>query len=84
MKEFADKYLKDSPELQDMVYQGYIVDIKMRYLKWDELMRIQGFPEDYKLIGSQADKKKHIGNSVCPIIAQKIIDCLAMTNLKAA
>ena len=45
-----------------VLYQ--IVDIKMRMLKIPELKRIMGFPEDYVLIGTQAEKKKYIGNAV--------------------
>lgn len=60
-------YKDDSPTMvkikQFMAYYG-IVDIKMRMLLVRELLRIQGFPKDYKLIGNQTDKKKFIGNSV--------------------
>lgn len=45
-----------------VLYQ--IVDIKMRMLKIPELKRIMGFPENYVLIGTQADQKKFIGNAV--------------------
>lgn len=41
-----------------------IVDIKMRMLKIPELLQIQGFPKDYKLIGNQTEQKKYIGNAV--------------------
>ena len=41
-----------------------IIDIKMRMLKIAELKRIMGFPEDYTLIGTQAEQKKFIGNAV--------------------
>ncbi len=41
-----------------------IVDIKMRMLKIPELKRIQGFPSDYKLIGTKEEQKKYIGNAV--------------------
>lgn len=41
-----------------------IIDIKMRMLRIPELKKIMGFPEDYKLIGTQADQKKFIGNAV--------------------
>lgn len=41
-----------------------IVDIKMRMLKIVELLRIMGFPDNYILIGTQADQKKFIGNAV--------------------
>lgn len=47
-----------------------IVDIKMRMLTVDELKKIQGFPEDYVLIGTQADQKKFIGNAVEVTIAR--------------
>lgn len=42
----------------------HIIDIYMRMLKTDELKRIMGFPEDYVLIGTQAEQKKYIGNAV--------------------
>jgi len=41
-----------------------IIDIKMRMLNVNELKRIQGFPEDYILFGSQSEQKKFIGNAV--------------------
>ena len=41
-----------------------ISDIKMRMLKIIELLRIQGFPENYLLEGNQTEQKKHIGNAV--------------------
>lgn len=46
-----------------MVEYG-ITDIKMRMLKIPELLQIQGFPKDYKLIGTQTEQKKYIGNAV--------------------
>ena len=47
-----------------------IADIKMRMLRIDELKLIMGFPEDYVLIGTQADQKKFIGNAVEVTIAR--------------
>lgn len=47
-----------------------IADIKMRMLKVSELLQIQGFPKEYKLLGSQADQKKFIGNSVVPHVVK--------------
>ncbi len=41
-----------------------IADIKMRMLYVVELLKIQGFPVNYILIGNQTDQKKFIGNSV--------------------
>lgn len=50
-----------------------IIDIKMRMLKIPELLRIQGFPDDYKLRGTKTDQKKFIGNSVVPLMAKKLV-----------
>ena len=41
-----------------------IIDIKMRMLKIPELLKIQGFPENYKLKGNKTEQKKYIGNAV--------------------
>ncbi|HET8885578.1 MAG TPA: DNA cytosine methyltransferase [Salinimicrobium sp.] len=57
---------------QFMAYFG-IVDIKMRLLEIIELLQIQGFPEDYKLVGNQTDQKKFIGNSVEVKTAKSIV-----------
>lgn len=48
-----------------------IIDIKMRMLKILELLKIQGFPSNYQLCGTQADQKKFIGNSVCPVVPKE-------------
>jgi DNA (cytosine-5)-methyltransferase 1 len=52
-----------------MAHHG-IVDIKMRMLKIPELLRIQGFGDQYILKGNQTEQKKQIGNSVTPGIAE--------------
>lgn len=59
-----------------MVLYG-IVDIKMRMLKVPELLKIQGFPVDYKLEGNQSDQKKFIGNSVVPLVVKSWTEALA-------
>ena len=51
-----------------------IVDIKMRMLEIDELLSIQGFPKNYVLRGTKTLQKKFIGNSVVPVVAQKLIE----------
>ena len=59
-----------------------IIDVKMRMLNIQELKRIMGFPEDYTLIGTQAEQKKFIGNAVevnmsrvlCEALAEKLSD----------
>ncbi len=53
-----------------------IVDIKMRMLRTQELLRIMGFPEHYVLIGTQAEQKKYIGNAVEVTIARKWCESL--------
>ena len=53
-----------------------IVDIKMRMLRITELKRIMGFPEDYILVGTQADQKKFIGNAVEVNMARVLCEAL--------
>lgn len=53
-----------------------IVDIKMRMLKVPELLKIQGFPDDYMLFGNQTDQKKFIGNSVVPLVVKHWIESI--------
>lgn len=76
-------YDTDSPmtrKIKEFMALYGIVDIKMRMLRIPELKKIMGFPEDYILIGTQADQKKFIGNAVevnmarvlCEVLARKI------------
>lgn len=60
-----------------MAYYG-LKDIKMRMLVIPELLRIQGFGDDYKLIGNQTQKKKFIGNSVEPTVPKVWIEALSI------
>jgi DNA (cytosine-5)-methyltransferase 1 len=39
----------------------------------DELKQIQGFPADFKLLGSKKEKVKQIGNAVPPPLIQQIV-----------
>lgn len=50
--------------IKNFMVEFSIVDIKMRMLNIPELKQIQGFPKDYKLIGTQTEQKKFIGNAV--------------------
>lgn len=61
-----------------------IVDIKMRMLRVIELLRIQGFPADYKLFGNQSDQKKFIGNSVVPIVVAHWLTAMSTKQKLAA
>ena len=57
-----------------------IVDIKMRMLFPEELLRIQGFQDGYAG-GHQAEKKKYIGNAVRVNQARVILQASASSNL---
>lgn len=51
-----------------------ILDVKIRMLFLEELLVIQGFPLEYILSGTKTDKLKFIGNSVVPLMAQKVVE----------
>ena len=51
-----------------------ITDVKIRMLFLNELKEIQGFPKDYVLTGTKENKLKFIGNSVVPLMAQRIVE----------
>lgn len=73
-------YETDSPmtgKIKEFMAMYGIVDIKMRMLRVPELKRIMGFPEDYVLVGSQADQKKFIGNAVEVNMARVLCVALA-------
>lgn len=59
-----------------MAFYG-VIDVKMRMLNIRELKRIMGFPEDYTLIGSQAEQKKFIGNAVEVNMSRALCEALA-------
>lgn len=78
-------YESDSPmtvKIKQFMAMYGVADIYMRMLKVVELKRIQGFPDDYVLLGNQSEQKKFIGNSVhtsipkawCPTLCQAIHD----------
>lgn len=60
-------YEDDTPKMKEikefMAIYG-LIDIRMRMLRIPELKRIMGFPDNYILIGTQAEQKKYIGNAV--------------------
>ena len=73
-------YKTDSPltvEIKEFMNAYGIADIKMRMLKIPELKQIMGFPVDYKLIGTQAEQKKYIGNAVETTMAKVLCEALA-------
>lgn len=73
-------YDTDSPmtvKIKEFMGMYQIIDIKMRMLKISELKLIMGFPEDYVLIGTQADQKKFIGNAVEVTISRAWCEALS-------
>lgn len=73
-------YEDDNPvmvKIKTFMAENGIIDIKMRMLLVDEMLLIQGFPKNYKLGGTQTDQKKFIGNSVVPLVAQKLVEANA-------
>ncbi|UBM58263.1 DNA cytosine methyltransferase [Marinilongibacter aquaticus] len=74
-------YESDSPGMKNIKYlmaEYNIVDIKMRMLRVRELLKIMGFPEDYRMVGNQTDQKKCIGNAV----EKNVVMAIAMSNLE--
>lgn len=78
-------YDTDSPmtrKIKEFMAMYNIVDIKMRMLKVSELKKIMGFPEDYILVGTQAEQKKYIGNAVevnmAKVLCEEIYKALQM------
>lgn len=75
-------YDTDSPmtvKIKEFMALYCIIDITMRMLTIEELKKIQGFPEDYILIGTQAEQKKFIGNAVEVTMARVLCECLCIT-----
>ena len=84
-------YESDTPmerKIKEFMAMYGIADIKMRMLRIPELKKIMGFPESYKLIGTQGEQKKFIGNAVEVNTANAICSALATKlmnlNTKAA
>lgn len=50
-----------------------IGDVYFRFISIQEAKELQGFPEDYQLIGSKAEQLRQIGNAVVPLVAQRLI-----------
>lgn len=72
-------YETDSPatiKIKEFMALYGIADIRMRMLRIPELKRIMGFPEDYTLVGTQAEQKKFIGNAVEVNMARVLCETL--------
>lgn len=79
---FSETKEKDSEimkELKAYMKENNIRDIYIRSLNIKELLQIQGFPKDYKLVGTQTEQKKFIGNSVETTVMHKWIEAVLNT-----
>ena len=73
-------YKEDTPAMQrikEFMAMYGIVDIKMSMLNIPELKRIMGFDTDYKLIGTQTEQNKYIGNAVEVNMSRVLCEALA-------
>lgn len=73
-------YEEDSPmtrTIKEFMAAYGIIDIKMRMLKVSELLAIMGFPHGYKLVGTQSEQKKFIGNAVEVTTSRRLCEALA-------
>lgn len=64
-------------EIKEIMAMYGIIDIKQRMLKIPELKKIMGFPEDYTLVGTQADQKRFIGNAVEVTMARVLCEAVS-------
>lgn len=55
-----------------------IVDVTMRMLRIPEMKRIQGFGDNYVLVGSQEEQKKYLGNAVVTQMATAWCEAVAI------
>lgn len=73
-------YSTDSPmtaKIKEFMALYGIIDIKMRMLKVAELKKIMSFPENYVLVGTQAEQKKFIGNAVEVTMARVLCEAIS-------
>ena len=78
-------YDTDAPivaKIKQFMAENGLVDVKMRMLKIPELKRIMGFPANYKLVGTQAEQKKYIGNAVEVTMARVLCEALGAALVK--
>lgn len=61
-------------EIKNFMQAHKMLDIKIRMLHVEELKLIQGFPKDYELTGTKTNQLKFIGNSVVPLMSQRLVE----------
>jgi DNA (cytosine-5)-methyltransferase 1 len=80
--EIYDTDTEPMKKIKHFMAMYQLVDIKMRMLRVNELKKIQGFPENYVLAGTQSDQKKFIGNSVVPDVVKAWIEAIGMRTIE--
>ena len=74
--------------LKNLCNDHGIIDVMMRMLLIVELLRIQGFGDDYELVGTQTDMKRFIGNAVecnqAKVLAEAIAETINTNLVKQA
>ena len=74
--------------LKNLCNDHGIIDVMMRMLLIVELLRIQGFGDDYELVGTQTDMKRFIGNAVecnqAKVLAEAIAETISTNLVKQA
>ena len=65
----SDRYALCIPELWP-----WGLDVRYRMLQPDELKQAQGFPADYDIVGSKADRTEQIGNAVPVNLARTLCE----------
>lgn len=68
-------------ELKMFMQDNSIMDIKMRALHIEEMLKIMTFPINYTLVGTKTEKKKYIGNSVPPKATTAIVNTSILRNV---
>ncbi len=59
----------------------YFIDDQIRKLSVRECARLQGFPDDFKIVSSQSQSYKQFGNSVAIPVLKQIIDSIIETKV---
>ncbi len=68
-------------KIKEFMIEHNLSDVFMRPVSIPELKKIQGFDEDYILLGNQSEQKKYIGNAVEVNQAFVILDASASANI---
>lgn len=64
-------------EIKKFMVTNNICNVYMRALTIPELLVIQGFPNDYVLMGNETEQKKGIGNAVVPHVPKAWVEAKA-------